>query len=167
MNQATRPRRRVNDRNIVLVVVGAGFVLAALGGLNWYLVQPGTTAGLNVAGTGFTFADLRDNAADLDAAVAHAFFDWLARLLLVLGTVVGIVANVPSPAADGLRVGAFLIGLLGAVATFYAVAQLFDAQRAAGGSSHGVLHNASFGFWACLLGFVLIMVAGAWGPRRS
>lgn len=163
MTTATRTHRRFNDRNILLALVGAGLVIVALKGLQWYDVE----AGNNVAGSGFTFADLRANSDELGAAVARAYFDWLALTLLVLGGVTAIAANVPTRLSDAIRVVAFSFGLLGVTATYYAVAQLFNAQRAAGGSSHSVLHNASFGLWACLAGFAMITVGGALGPRRS
>jgi hypothetical protein len=159
---ATRPRRAVNDRNLLLVVVGAALVVAAFGGLQWYKADGGN----NVAGLGFTADDLKANADSLGAAVAGAYFDWLALTLLVVGGVAALAANVPSPVCDPLRVVAFTVGLLGVIATYYALAQLFNAQQAAGGSAHTVLHNASFGVWAALLGFALITLGGALGPRR-
>jgi hypothetical protein len=159
---ATRSRRALNDRNLLLVVVGAALVIAALGGLQWYTTEGGN----NVAGLGFTATDLQANADSLGAPVAGAYFDWLGMTLLVVGGVAALAANVPSPVCDPLRVVAFLAGLLGVIATYYALAQLFNAQKVAGGSAHAVLHNASFGVWAALAGFALITVGGALGPRR-
>lgn len=156
--------RRVSDRNLVLVLVGAVLVVASLQGLQWYSIDTGQ---LNVAGSGFTAADLHANADSLGAAVAAAYFDWLAWTLLVLGGIAAVGATIPSPLTDPLRVAAFGLGLLGALGGFYAVAQLFAAQRAAGGSSHAVFHGASFGLWSCLGGFVLILLGGALGPRRG
>lgn len=147
------------------MLVGATLLVLALRGLLWYSVD--SAKGLNVAGTGFTFADLRGNADNLTAPVTGAYFNWLAWLLLVGVTVVGVAANLPTRAADGLRVAGLLIGLLGLVATYYALAQLFNAQRAAGGSSHSVWHNSSFGVWAAFAGFALATIGAGIGPRRA
>lgn len=147
---------------VLVVLVGAALVVAARARLPWYDVEPGR----NTAGTVFRFDDLRANADGLDAAVSQAFFGYLAVVLLVVGAVAGVLANVPSPAANVLRLLAFTGGLAGVVATLYAVAQLFDAQRAAGGEAVNFTHNSSFGLWTCVAGFAFITVGGA-GQTRS
>ncbi len=159
----TTGRRVVNDRSLVLLVVGAACVVAAFKLLPWY----STAGGNNVAGTGFTFDDLGGNADALNAAVAGAYFSWLAWTLLIATGVLVVAASVPSPATDALRVLAFVGGLVGLVATYYALLQLFDAEQAAGGSSHSVFSSSSYGLWAALVGFVLLTVAGTWGARRA
>ncbi|SHH01434.1 hypothetical protein SAMN05443575_3091 [Jatrophihabitans endophyticus] len=161
---ATGGRPGVSGRNVVLVLLGGALVLAALGGLQWYTADGG---GVNSAGTGFTFTDLHANATSLHAAVSGAYFDWLGWTVFVAAGVVALAANVPSPVTDVLRVAAFLLAVLGLVATYYALAQLFDAQRVAGGSTHSVVHNASFGFWAVFAGFALILLGGTLGARRG
>ncbi|MDQ2795994.1 MAG: hypothetical protein M3Y06_02345, partial [Actinomycetota bacterium] len=148
---ARRSHGTVNTANVLLVIIGVIILLASQYGLLWYSVD--TTKGFNVAGTGFTFTDLRANTAKLSAPVAGAYFDWLAVTLLVAVGIVGIAANLPTPLSDPLRVLGFLLGSLGVVGTFYALAQLFTAQHAAGGSSHSVWHNSSFGTWAAFAGF--------------
>jgi hypothetical protein len=157
----TSDGRAIGGRGIALVVVGVALVVLSIGALQWYRVQPR----VDVAGSGFTFRDLQQDADQLNAPVAAAYFNWLAFALGVALAVVGLLANVPLPGNGVLRVAGFLLGAAGAVATYYALAQLFYAQHAAGGSRHGVLHNASFGLWCCLAGFVVAGVGAALGPR--
>lgn len=145
-----------------MVLVGAGLALVAITGLSWYAVDEGA----DTAGNGFTFADLQSNADQLGAPVASAYFDWLAWALAIGVTVVGIAANVPSPAANGLRVLGFLLGLLGVGGTYYALAQLFNAQRAAGAGSHSVWQNSTLGVWTALAGYAIAGAGAVLGPRR-
>jgi hypothetical protein len=145
----------------VLVIVGAALAVAALAGLSWYAVDDGADS----AGDGFTFADLHTNADQLGAPISSAYFDWLAWTLLIGVTVVGLAANLRTPATNGLRVAGFLLGAIGVGATFYALAQLFNAQRAAGGSDHSVWHNSTLGMWCALLGYLLAGVGAVLGPR--
>jgi hypothetical protein len=157
----TSDGRSIGARGIALLVAGLALVVLSVGALQWYRVQPG----VDVAGSGFTFRDLQQNADQLNAPVAAAYFNWLAFALGVAVAVVGVLANVPLPGTGVLRVAGFLLGAAGAVATYYALAQLFYAQHAAGGSSHSVLHNASYGLWCCLAGFVVAAIGAALGPR--
>lgn len=156
-------RRALGGRGIALVLLGTALVVASLVGLTWYSV----TAKADVAGSGFTFTDLRANADQLSAPVASAYFDWLAWALLIGAAVVGIVANIPLPTANVLRVLGFLAGVAGAIGTYYALAQLFYAQHAAGGSGHGVWHNSTLGLWCALAGFALLAIGAVLGPSRA
>lgn len=165
MTPKWRTQGTVSDGHLLLVVVGVALVATAFKGLLWYSVDQ--AHGVNVAGTGFTFDDLGGNADTLVAPVASAYFDWLAWTLLIAVAVIALLANIPTPASDALRVASFLIGTTGVVATYYAVAQLFNAQRAAGGSAQSVWHNSSFGFWGALVGFALATVGGVFGPHRA
>ncbi|HET6875942.1 MAG TPA: hypothetical protein VFH38_00280 [Jatrophihabitans sp.] len=156
-------RRALGGRGIALVLLGTALVVASLVALTWYSV----TAKADVAGNGFTFPDLRANADQLNAPVASAYFDWLAWALVIGAAVVGIVANIPTRAADVLRVLGFLAGVAGVIGTYYAMAQLFYAQHAAGGSTHGVWHNSNLGLWCALAGFALLAIGAVWGPGRA
>ena len=173
---ATRPRlhygapvprrpdtRTVGALGVTLVVVGIVLVVLAVASLQWYRVD----AGVDVAGSGFTFRDLQQNADQLNAPVAAAYFNWLALSLGLCGAVIGVLANVPSVAANVLRLLGFLIGIAGVVGTYYALAQLFYAQRAAGGASHGVFHNATYGVWCAFAGFLVAAVGATIGPRPA
>jgi hypothetical protein len=144
---------------VVLVITGAVLVLIAIRFLHWYDVPAGHDSSGDV-----TFSKLRASAEQLGGAgVASAYFGWLAWLLLLAVIVLGVAANLPTPVADPLRVAGFLVGLVGAAATYYAMAQHFNAT----GSSHNVFHNSTWGLWAALLGFLLAATGAVLGPRRS
>jgi hypothetical protein len=143
---------------VLLVLIGAGLVLLSFRFLHWYDVPATHDTSGDV-----TFSKLHTSADQLGGAgVATAYFGWLAWVLLLVGIVVGVAANVPSPAADLLRVAGFLFGLLGVAGTYYALAQHFNAT----GSTHSVFHNSTWGLWAVLVGFGLTAVGAALGPRR-
>jgi hypothetical protein len=143
---------------VVLVLVGAVLALLSFRVLHWYDVPASHDSSGDV-----TFGKLRDSADQLGGAgLAAAYFGWLAWLLLLAGIGLGVAANLPTPLADPLRVSGFVVGLLGTGATAYALAQHFRAT----GSDHGIFHNASWGTWAALAGFVLIALGAALGPRR-
>jgi hypothetical protein len=69
--------------------------------------------------------------------------------------------------ADLLRVAGSVLGVLGVAATYLAVAQLHDAQVAAGGEKHSALYNSTWGLWLALLGFACGAVGAVPGPRRA
>lgn len=153
--------RTVGGRGVTLVVVGAALVVLSIATLQWYQANHG----VDVAGSGFTFHDLQQNADQLNAPIATAYFNWLAFTLGIAVTVTGILANVPLPANGALRLLGFLCGIGGVVGTYYSLAQLFYAEHAAGGSAHSVLHNATYGVWCTLAGFALSGIGAALGPR--
>jgi hypothetical protein len=156
---APSARRAIGVRGIGLVLVGAGLVLLAIRFLHWYDVPAGHDSSGDV-----TFSKLHASAEQLGGAgVATAYFGWLAWVLLIAGILVGVAANVPSPLCDPLRVAGFLAGIVGAAGTYYALAQHFNAT----GSHHNVLHNATWGVWAALLGYLLTAAGAALGPRRT
>ena len=163
MSETSPGRPAVGTGGVLLVAAGTLLAVLALSGLSWYSVDGGT----DTAGTGFTFADLHADAAQLRVPVASAYFDWLAWALVVATALTGVLANLPVPGADVLRVTGFLLGFLGAAATIYALAQLFDAQHRAGGSDHHVFHNASLGVWAALAGFALAALGAVRGRPRA
>jgi hypothetical protein len=154
--------RGIGALGVVLVVVGAALVVLSVAALQWYRVSHGAA----VAGGGFTFRDLQQDADQLNAPIAAAYFDWLAFALGVAVTVTGILANVPLPANGPVRVVGFLCGAGGVVGTYYAMSQLFYAEHAAGGSRHGVLQDATYGLWCMFAGFAFAAVGAALGPRQ-
>jgi len=155
---ATAAGRTIGVPGVVLVLAGAVLALLSFRFLHWYDVPAGHDSSGDV-----TFGKLGDSADQLGGAgVAAAYFGWLAWLLLIAGIVVGVAANLPTPLADPLRVTGFVVGLLGTGGTLYALAQHFHAA----GSTNGIFHNASWGTWSALAGFVLIAAGAALGPRR-
>jgi hypothetical protein len=156
----TRPVRLAG---ILLTLAGAALVLASIVAFDWYAA--GT--GVDSAGSGFGFHELGHNVEQLGGLpIARAYFTWLAPVLLMAMTMLGIIANVISPMADWLRFIGFLSGVAGTAATYYALDQLFHAQHLAGGSG-SVWHNSTVGLWAALAGFLLGAVGAYLGPRRE
>jgi hypothetical protein len=155
-----REERSVNSTGIFLLVVGAVAVLLALRYLDWYDV---TDTAADSSGN-VRFASLHASADQLGGAgVATAYFGWLAWALLVAVLVVGGLANAPWPPADGLRVTGFLLGFLGVVATWYALAQHFNAT----GSTHNVFYHSTWGVWGALAGFAITALGAVLGPRTD
>jgi hypothetical protein len=150
----------VRGGGLLLVLGGAGFVLISFRFLDWYHVP---TSGADTAGDP-TFPALRDSAQQLGGAgVALAYFDWLSWTLVIAVAVLGASAVLPLPGAASLRLLGFLAGILGAVATYYALAQHQNAV----GSADSVFHNATWGVWAAIGGFLVAGIGAALGPRRG
>jgi hypothetical protein len=160
---ATRERRGLGLRGVALVVVGAALLIVSFRFLDWYSVAR------HVADrpSRITFGTLHGNADQLTGAgAAPAYFDWLAWVLLIAVVAVGVAANLPLSFADPLRVLGFLIGLIGLAATYFAIAQLRNAQEAAGGAKHNVFYNSTWGMWAAFAGFAVAAIGAGLGPRR-
>lgn len=148
---------------VALVLVGAVLALASFRFLDWYATA---ARGADSAGTS-TFGDLQDNADQLTGAgAATAYFDWLAWVLLIALVCVGVAANLPIAAADILRIVGTVIGVAGLAATYVAVAQLHDAQEAAGGAHHNAFYNSTWGLWLTFLGFAVAAIGALLGPRK-
>lgn len=159
MTVARKRRDAVGVPGLLLVLGGAALVLVSLRFLDWYDVQQ-TTA--DSAGNA-TFPTLHTSADQLGGAgVAIAYFNWLSWTLLIAVIVIGASATLPLPGADALRVTGFLLGLLGAVATYYALAQHQNAI----GSKNSVFHNASWGVVAAIAGYLLAGLGAVLGPRK-
>jgi hypothetical protein len=153
-------QRIVGVPGVALVLLGAGLVLVSFRFLDWYDVP---SRGADSAGD-ITFGKLHSSADQLGGAgVATAYFDWLAWVLLIALILVGAAANVVTPLTDGLRVAGFLLGMVGAACTYYALAQHFNAT----GSEHSVFYNSTWGLWAAFLGFLVGASGAVLGPRAS
>jgi hypothetical protein len=162
MAELQQVRRGLGLVGLVLVLVGAALVLVSFRFLDWYAVR--STSADSVPE--ITFSRLHHSVDDLGGAVvASAYFAWLSWVLVIAVIAVGCAANAPSRVSDAMRVGGFLIGLLGAAATYYALAQYRDAQVSAGAARHGVLFNATWGLWIAMVGYLLAGVGAAVGPR--
>jgi hypothetical protein len=155
--------RSIGVPGVVLVLGGAVLVLVGFRFLDWY-EQP---AGADSAGK-ITFGALHATADQLGGAgAAAAYFDWLAWVVVIALIAAGLCANLPLPAADGLRVAGFLLGLVGVAATYFAIAQLHNAQVTAGAQKHSVFYNSTWGLWAAFAGYFVAAVGSGLGPRRS
>ena len=158
---ATRARA-VRVPGVALVLAGAVLVIVSFGFLDWYDVP---SQGADSVGDA-TFGHLRSLADQLDGAgSADAYFGWLGWALLIVLIVAGVTANLPFGPADPFRVAGFLAGLSGVAITYLAVAQLHNAQVAAGAAKHSVFYNSTWGLWAALTGFAVGAIGAALGPR--
>jgi hypothetical protein len=158
MPDARDARRGIGVPGLLLVLGGAALVLVSFRYLDWYAAPKSADSVPRI-----TFSRLHDNGDQVGAVVAKAYFDWLSWVLLIGVIAVGAVANAPSRIADALRVLGFLFGLVGTAATYYALAQYFDAS----GSKHNVLYHSTWGLWLALAGYLVAGIGAALGPRTS
>lgn len=161
----TTTRRSVRVTGVVLVLAGAVLVLVAFGLVDWYDVPAHNAAD---ATDDITFGALHSTATQLGGTgLASAYFGWLAWLLLIGLILTGVAANLPFGATDPFRVAGFLFGVLGGTATYFAVAQLHNAQVSAGAEKHSVFYNSTWGLWAALSGFLIGAVGAVLGARTK
>jgi hypothetical protein len=144
---------------IALVLVGVVLLLVSFTApVDWY---PGSTRPSAVAH--IRFSDLHDlTAASSSIALTKAYFGWLAWVLLIAVIVVGFAANAPTPAADGLRVLGFAVGLAGAAVTYLALNKL-----ASWAGSGGAFDHSRAGVWLAMTGYLVAGVGAAIGPKRD
>ena len=135
---------------VVFVGVGAILLIIAFTALNW-----GKTDGTS-------FSNLHralDRVTGL-SGLSTAYFGWLAWTLTIVLIVVGIAANLPSPASGPLRALGGIVGAAGIAFTFLAI-------NFGGGISYGeTLKGARFGFWFAVAGFLLAGIGALIGPQR-
>jgi hypothetical protein len=163
MTSAEPASRGIGVPGAMLVIAGGAVVLIAFRFLEWY----DTPARADSADK-ITFSELHGSADQLDGAgAANAYFNWLAWLLLIALVLVGVAATMPIQAADALRVVGCVVGVVGVVATYFAVAQLHDAQVAAGGERHNAFYNSTWGLWLTFAGFASGAIGALLGPRKA
>jgi hypothetical protein len=135
---------------VVFVGVGAILLIIAFTALNW---------GRN---NGTSFSDLHrvlDRVTGL-SGLSTAYFGWLAWTLAIVLIVVGVAANLPSPASGPLRALGGIVGAAGIAFTFLAL------DFGAGTSYADTLKGARFGFYFALAGFLLAGIGALIGPQR-
>lgn len=136
-------------------LAGIGFILLiiAFTAVTWFR-QSGVSA---------TFSDIGTTLDNAGAAsgLASAYFGWLAWTLAIVGVIVAVAANLPSPASGPLRA-------LGAVLAAAAIAFTFLAvQLTSSGVSYGTyLSHANVGFYLALAGFLIMGIGALIGPKR-
>jgi hypothetical protein len=162
MTPAKEANRLIGLPGVVLVIAGGVLVLVAFRFLEWY--DPPARADSTPR---ITFGELHNSADQLSGTgTATAYFDWLAWVLIIVLVGVGVAANLPVPAADVLRLAGFVVGIVGVAGTYFAVAQLHNAQVAAGGERHNAFYNSSWGLWLVFAGFALGALGAGLGPRK-
>jgi len=158
-----RDVRAVSVPGLLLVLIGAVLELVSFRLLDWYSAPTRADSTSEI-----TFSALHDSADQLSGAgAATAYFDWLSWLLLIALVAIGVAANLPIPRADLLRVIAFLLGLVGLAATYFAIAQLHNAQVSAGAENHNLFYNSTWGLWLAFLGFAAGAVGAVIGYRSK
>jgi hypothetical protein len=131
----------------VYASAGAALVLVSFTLLQWF---GGLGPGRYRRGR---FADLHDIIGVLGAqatGLSRAYFGWLAWVLLALATVIALAARAWAP----LRWLGALAGAAGAVVTVFAI------QLAHGSSYFEFLKQVRVGFFAAVVGFALMAMAG-------
>lgn len=163
------PPRRISTANIVglgLAAAGLFVLVLAVVSARWY------DLGYQVSDINHLFDVLSKHPAAIDPkgvstnGWAVAYFGWGAWVVLLVAGLLALLANTPPllsrlpgvvrQVAAGV---AALLALLGLAWTFLAV-NLFDLHSARDDGYGDWLGHAHFGFWAALVGYVLI-AAGA------
>jgi hypothetical protein len=163
MTSAEGDPRAIGVTGALLVIAGGALVLVAYRFLEWY-----DSPGRADSAARITFSELHGSADQLSGAgAANAYFNWLAWVLLIALVLVGVPATLPIQPADALRVAGCVIGVVGVAATYFAVAQLHNAQVAAGGERHNPFYNSTWGLWLTLSGFAAGAVGALLGPRTA
>jgi hypothetical protein len=144
-----------------------GVVGVTLAGIGFILLIISLTAVTWVkfsgSSTGFSFSDVGNT---LDSApgasgLASAYFSWLAWTLAIVGLLVAVGANLPSPASGPLRA-------LGAVIAAAAIAFSFLAIRLSDGEAYSdAISHANVGFYMAVGGFLLVGIGSLVGPKRA
>ncbi|MGH8962315.1 MAG: hypothetical protein ACRDWT_14185 [Jatrophihabitantaceae bacterium] len=148
-----------------LAVVGAVLGVVAFTAVNWYSQDTGETTS--------HFGDVHRLVARLDSlgfanSLSVAYFGWLAWVLLIVGLVAAIVANLPVPGVGAFRVIGAVLGLAGAAASFIAI-KFYTGPTGNGDIPSGYgdyLKHARSGFYLAVVGFVLIAAGSLIGPSR-
>jgi hypothetical protein len=163
MTTAKDARRRIGLPGAFLVIGGGVLILVAIRFLDWYDAPAHADSAPRI-----TFSELRGSADQLTGTgTATAYFDWLAWVLIIALVGVGVAANLPVAAADVLRIAGFVIGIVGVAGTYFAVAQLHNAQVAAGGERHNAFYHSAWGLWLTFVGFGAGALGAALGPRGA
>ena len=151
---AARPPARVGVVGVALMVAGAVMVLVSFTAADWYEGTRGAdSVGPRTFGSLHTLTKYPGT-----PAVPHAYFSWLAWVLLIASIILALGANLPTAYANHLRVLGALVGMVGAGATYVAIEQPHQ------GTSGSAFDNASAGIWLALLGFLLAGAGAAIGP---
>jgi hypothetical protein len=136
-----------------LAGIGGVLLIVALTAVNWFSQN----------GVSLSFSEVHDRVSANSAAasgMASAYFSWLAWTLTIVGLIVAVAANLPSPASGPLRA-------LGAVLAAAAIAFTFLAIRLYTGNSYSdYISHASVGFYLAVVGFLLIGIGALIGPKR-
>ena len=153
-DSSAHPPARIGVPGVALMVAGAVMVLVSFTSAAWYAgTRSVDSVGPRTFGSLHTLTQYPGT-----PAVAHAYFSWLAWVLLILAIVFALGANLPTAHANPLRILGALIGMVGAGATYLAIEQPHQ------GTSGSAFDNAAAGIWLALAGFLLAGAGAAIGP---
>ena len=169
--QGQRPGHYSAAANAYGAPVGSGAQFGVVGvtlaGIGFILLIISFTAvtwlKLTGSSTGFSFGDVGNtlDASPSASGMASAYFSWLAWTLAIVGLIVAVGANLPSPASGPLRA-------LGAVIAAAAIAFTFLAIRLTNGAPYSdAISHANVGFYLALGGFLLVGIGSLVGPKRA
>ncbi|SHH01324.1 hypothetical protein SAMN05443575_3088 [Jatrophihabitans endophyticus] len=138
---------------MVCALLGAILLIVCLTALDWFSTDRHGTLSFGDVG------DLLDGRGDA-TGFASAYFGWFAWVFLLVSVVAAVGSSFPSPALRALRV-------VGVVAAFAAAGLSFLAIQVTDSRSYvDWLADARVGFYLAVVGFVLIGVGAAIGPRK-
>ncbi|MEO9110425.1 MAG: hypothetical protein ABI368_09420 [Jatrophihabitantaceae bacterium] len=139
----------------------AGLILTGLGAI--LLIVAGTALNWFKGGGSSKLSDIRQVISNESSvnAITKAYFTWLIWALIAVGVIAAIAANVPSPAATGMKVLGALVGFAAIILTFLAIriGQGFPYSQ--------VLKQTRTGFYIASIGFLLVAIGALVGPRRN
>lgn len=151
----TEGNERFGIAGMVFALLGAVLLVVCFTALDWFSVDAqGFSRNFSFGEVG----DLLDNGGG--TGFATAYFHWFAWVFMVVAAAAAIGSSFPSPALRALRV-------VGVVAAFAAAGLSFLALQVT--DNRGYVEwfkDARVGFYLAVLGFVLIGVGAAIGPRK-
>lgn len=136
---------------MVLGLLGGVLLIVCFTALDWFSV------GANGKSYNLAFGDISDGN---PTGFAAAYFGWFAWTFFVVAVLAAVGSSFPSPALRALRV-------VGVVTAFAAAGLSFLAVQVTEGRGYvDWLKDARIGFYLAVIGFILVGVGAAIGPRR-
>lgn len=135
---------------MVLGLLGGVLLIVCFTALDWF--KGGATFG--------DTADFVDGNPAAATGFASAYFSWFAWTFVIIAVLAAVLSSFPSPALRATRV-------IGVVAGFAAAGLSFLALQVSDGRSYlDWLKDARIGFYLAVIGFVLVGIGAAIGPRK-
>ncbi|MGI8677304.1 MAG: hypothetical protein ACR2LX_01170 [Jatrophihabitans sp.] len=136
---------------MVLGLLGGVVLIVSFTALDWYKGSNSSFSGVH---------DRLNGAGDAAKGFAAAYFSWFAWTFLIVSVLAAVGSSFPSPALRAARV-------IGVVTAFAAAGLSFLAVQLADQPSYlDYLKNARIGFYLAVIGFVLVGIGAAIGPRK-
>jgi hypothetical protein len=142
---------------LAVAAVGALLLVIGVAALNWY----------TVLGQEGKLTDLGDSAKDIDAGLMKAYSGYLVWILVLAVVAAAVVASLPSGAAALFRIITPVLGVIGVVITLLASSTFWNKAKDTGLQDAGVFKHAQIGLFLTLAGFLIVGIAGVFGPRRD